>query len=151
MLLLSAPPPTLVVRSAALAAPRLRHAARAAFVLALLPAAACQPVGPRPQIQADDAGARILAIREAGERRDRQAVPLLVDRLEDEDEAVRFYAILALERITGTRLGYDYRIGGPARFDAVERWRRYVRDSGVASTDAPDRPDADAPRRASHR
>ena len=63
------------------------------------------PKSYRSNIQAAYAYDRILAIREAGERRDPLAVPLLVDRLEDEDPAVRFYAILALERITGDRRG----------------------------------------------
>lgn len=78
-------------------------------------------------IQSPDATQRVLAIRAAGESRDTAAVPLLVDRLEDEDEGVRFYAILALERITGQRLGYDYGGSLIERAAAVERWRAYVR------------------------
>jgi len=90
--------------------------------------AGCGP-GPVPYpqaINAEDPGARILAIRQAGERKDRSVVPLLVDRLEDEDEAVRFYAILALEKITGTRLGYDYAKPAYERLLAVKRWRAFL-------------------------
>ena len=83
----------------------------------------------RSNIQAPYSHDRILAIREAGERRDRQAVPLLVDRLEDEDSAVRFYAILALERITGERLGYQYEDSSAERQVAVERWRKFAADA----------------------
>ena len=82
------------------------------------------------EIQSPDATQRVLAIRAAGEARDRRAVPLLVDRLEDEDDGVRFYAILALERITGKRLGYDYGASPGPRAAAVERWREFVRDGG---------------------
>jgi hypothetical protein len=92
--------------------------------------AACGP-GPgafnRPAIQSENAGDRILAIKAAAETGDRSAVPLLVDRLEDEDEAVRMFAIIALERITGERFGYDYSKPPFERAAAVEYWRDYVR------------------------
>jgi HEAT repeat protein len=75
---------------------------------------------------------RARAVKRAGESNDRSAVPALVERLLDDDEAVRFYAILALERLTGTRLGYDYRAPEQQRQRAVERWRRYVQARGAA-------------------
>src|SRR5262245_45486776 len=97
----------------------------------------CTQPAYRTNIQARYSHDRILAIREAGERRDQQAVPLLVDRLEDEDSAVRFYAILALERITGERLGYRYENSGAERQASVERWRKYAlnrdHESGVVT------------------
>ncbi len=71
-----------------------------------------------------------MAIKMAGDRRDRAAMPALVHRLEDEDPGVRFYAILALEKITGTRLGYDYAQPEAERNRAVKRWRNYVRTAG---------------------
>ena len=80
-------------------------------------------------LTAPDPKLRIRAIRTAGQRRDVQAVPLLVDRLEDEDEAVRFYAIQALQRIAGTALGYLYYKPASHRGRAVDRWRRYVQDA----------------------
>jgi len=72
---------------------------------------------------------RILAARHAAEIQDRQSIPLLVDRLEDEDSAVRMFSILALEKLTGTRLGYEYRDGASERGRAVERWRRFVAEA----------------------
>jgi len=58
---------------------------------------------------------------------DRRAViELLVARLEDEDDAVRFFAILALEKMTGTRLGYEYHAPVNERLRAVQAWRRYL-------------------------
>ncbi len=74
---------------------------------------------------------RILAARRAAEIQDRHAIPLLVDRLEDDDAAVRMFSILALEKLTGTRLGYEYRDGAPERTRAVERWRRYVAEEAA--------------------
>ena len=79
-----------------------------------------------------DPVARVRAIQAAAERGDRQAVPLIVDRLEDEDEAVRFYAIVALDRITGQRFGYDYAKPAAERARAVECWRAFVRSGGHA-------------------
>ncbi len=88
----------------------------------------------RAGIQSSDAGTRILAIKAAGDARDRSAVPLLVDRLDDEDDAVRFFAILALERITGTRMGYDFAAPSSQRVAAIDRWRRAVNDGDFART-----------------
>jgi hypothetical protein len=78
-------------------------------------------------IESRDAVARVLAIRQAGETRDQTAVPRLVDRLEDEDEAVRIFAILALERITGERFGYRYSEPIEQQAAAIRRWREYVK------------------------
>ncbi len=94
----------------------------------LAPGGCAKPKFYRADIQSEDPGDRILAIRAAGEAGDRKAVPHLVDRLDDEDDGVRFFAILALERITGSRLGYHYAASSVERTEAVERWREYVRD-----------------------
>jgi hypothetical protein len=80
--------------------------------------------------ESPDPADRITAVRQAGESEDSAAVPGLVDRLEDEDDAVRFYAILALERIVGTRMGYDYAGSEVDRVRAVMRWRAFVRSGG---------------------
>jgi len=106
-------------------------------------APACAPSQPPPRtaIQSANPDERIRGIHEAAERNDRYAVPLLVDRLEDEDEAVRFYAILALEKMTGQRLGYDYARPAVDRVRAVERWREYVRQGLHVAV--PDRTGAD--------
>ncbi len=102
----------------------------------------------RAAIQSADPNERILGIFATATANDTLAVPLLVDRLEDEDEAVRFYAIIALDKITGQRLGYDYAKPAGARAPAVARWRQFVRegghvgqaktkDSGMAEGDSP--------------
>lgn len=105
-------------------------------LLLLLPTSCGPGPGPlyRPSFSSDDPGARILAIRAAADAKDASVVPLLVDRLEDEDEAVRMFAIMALDRITGERLGYDY--VGPVhqRAASVDRWREYVRQQRHVKT-----------------
>ncbi len=84
-------------------------------------------------LAAQDPAMRIRAVQVAGERGDQGAVPLLVDRLEDEDAAVRFYAFEALRRITGEDHGYRYYKPGPERAKAVERWRRHLRQTAEPS------------------
>jgi len=75
---------------------------------------------------------RAVAIKYAAEIKDRSAIPIIVDRLEDEDEAVRFYAILALEKLTQQRQGYDYHGSELERGRAVQRWRSYLSELNQA-------------------
>jgi hypothetical protein len=70
---------------------------------------------------------RIMAIKWAGDNKVSQAVPKLVDFLQDEDKSVRFYAIEGLQRITGTDNGYDYKAATHIRAAAVKRWREYLK------------------------
>ena len=70
---------------------------------------------------------RIMAIKWAGDNKVSSAIPQLVDFLQDEDKPVRFYAIEALRRITGTDNGYDYKANPQLRAQAVERWREFIK------------------------
>lgn len=105
------------------------------FACFLLVASCTSPAFIRDDIQSENPADRVLAIRAAGEARDAKSVPLLVDRLEDEDRAVRLYAILALEKITGQRFGYDYAKPDADQREAIERWRAHVRGGGVGVAD----------------
>jgi hypothetical protein len=80
---------------------------------------------------------RILAAKHAAEIGDRDVIGILVDRLEDDDEAVRMFTILALEKLTGTRHGYDYHADQTQRWRAVQRWRRYVALQSASSPASP--------------
>jgi hypothetical protein len=73
-----------------------------------------------------DPAVRILAARWAGENRVKEAMPHLVQCLDDEDESVRFFAISALQRIHGDNLGYDYKARSRQRKNAIDRWRAAV-------------------------
>jgi len=66
---------------------------------------------------------RIRAIKWAGDNKISPAVPQLVYSLQNEDKSVRFYAIEALRRISGTNHGYDYKAAPNLRASAVKRWR----------------------------
>jgi len=77
-------------------------------------------------LEGKDPAVRIMAIRWAGENNVKEALPLLVERLSEEDESVRFFAIFALKRITGEDKGYDYKADIRNRRESVQRWRKYI-------------------------
>ena len=74
---------------------------------------------------------RVVAIKWAGDNKISSAIPRLVDFLHDEDSSVRFFAIEALQRITGTDNGYDYKASPKLRAEAVERWREFMKTNGL--------------------
>lgn len=100
--------------------------------LLLALAAGCQKAGPSvslcQRLQDSDPDVRVHAIMEAAQTRDEQALPYLVDRLDDGRDEVRFFAILALEKITGTDRGYKYYEGPGPRQEAVKRWRQWLKE-----------------------
>ena len=78
-------------------------------------------------LQDPNPAVRIMAIKWAGDNKVSSAVPQLVNSLQDEDRSVRFYAIEALRRITGTDNGYDYKANPKLRAEAVARWREFLK------------------------
>ena len=81
-------------------------------------------IGGLADLENPDPTIRIRAIKWAGKYQVHDAVPLLVDRLQEQDRSVRFFAILALKRITGDDLGFDYKADASCRARAVEKWRQ---------------------------
>jgi len=69
----------------------------------------------------------IPAIQRAAAEKDEKAVPALVDQLNSDDPAVRFYAIEALRRITGQTFDYVYYDEMDERKPAMERWRHWLK------------------------
>ena len=82
-------------------------------------------------LQDPNPAVRIMAIKWAGDNKVSSAVPQLVNSLQDEDRSVRFYAVEALRRITGTDNGYDYKANPKLRAEAVGRWREYLKTKGL--------------------
>jgi len=78
------------------------------------------------RLQSESVSERIRACIEAGEQRDTTVLPLLVERLEDDDADVRFFAILALKKITHKDMGYHYYDDYKSRVQAVQRWRKWL-------------------------
>ncbi|HEY7117341.1 MAG TPA: HEAT repeat domain-containing protein [Tepidisphaeraceae bacterium] len=102
-----------------------RHAGLILILLALGPLA-CRGPAPAPSLSSNDPQARILGIRQAASQNDRAALPQLVQALDDEDPAVRLFAIGALEKFAGDRFGYEYYFDEDQRKPSLERWRAWL-------------------------
>ncbi|MBI5725608.1 MAG: HEAT repeat domain-containing protein [Planctomycetes bacterium] len=76
--------------------------------------------------QSESPAVRIHACAAAGSSRDARTVPYLVDRLSDSEPDVRVYATIALEKIAGTRMGYEYYDPPDSRQRAIDRWRNWL-------------------------
>ncbi len=84
--------------------------------------AGCAPASEEGGFDSANPAAQLYAIRDAGVSRDRTKIPALIEQLESDDPAVRLLSIQALERITGTRLGYNYFAPSHERAKAVQGW-----------------------------
>jgi hypothetical protein len=93
-------------------------------------------------MQSEDPGVRLQAVHQAGQQRRADTAPLLVDRLTDSEREVRVYAIVALERITGTTMGYRHWDPPEKRQQAVERWRKWLAAQRPSSAAQPPASDA---------
>ena len=82
-----------------------------------------------------DTMVRVRAICWAGNNTEAAAVPELVERLAEEDESVRFFAITSLRRITGDDYGYDYKADAQCRAEALKRWREALAAGEIGPTD----------------
>jgi HEAT repeat protein len=99
------------------------------ILFVLLAVAGCaQPKG-RGLVD-DDASFKIPAIKAAVERNDADAIPDLVAALNDDDAAVRFYAIQGLRRLTGQTFDYRFYDDEPQRQQAVQRWKQWLEQRG---------------------
>ncbi|MBI5369562.1 MAG: HEAT repeat domain-containing protein [Planctomycetes bacterium] len=107
---------------------RRSRLAPALVALALLAGCGANPitrVSPdwRVNLTHNDPDVRIQAIGIALEEGSKEALPLLVDRLEDEDAAARMFAYHALRKLSGEDLGFHPYAGDAQRADEVRRWR----------------------------
>ncbi len=76
----------------------------------------------------DDASFKIPAIKQAAEKNDKSAIPQLIKDLDSDDAAVRFYAIEALEKLTGENLDYHYYNNELERRPAIQRWNEWLKN-----------------------
>ncbi|MAE63080.1 MAG: hypothetical protein CMJ18_02305 [Phycisphaeraceae bacterium] len=83
----------------------------------------------------DDPASKLYAIVRAGSDADHDSIPHLIEQLDHDDPAVRMFAIVALERITGDRLGYNPYAPLHGRRAAVERWTEAYRRGGIPATE----------------
>lgn len=107
------------------------------LVLTVCAAAACGCF-PREQqrIGAVDPTSNIPAIQDAARDKDYKAIPQLVRELDSDDPAVRFYAIQALQQLTGQTFRYQFYDDAAERRPAVRRWQQWVREGSKGRGDA---------------
>ncbi len=87
---------------------------------------ACTPPAPPLRIEDPDPGVKIPAIRAEVAEEDHTVIADLIDELESDDPAIRFYASRALVELTGQTLGYRYYDSETERRAAVARWRQWL-------------------------
>ena len=105
--------------------PRARALA-AAGAVALALNAGCGGPPPVRHVTNPDPSGKIPAIVEAVRRGDRRALNHLVKDLDNDDPAVRFYAIEGLRRLTGQTCGYRYYDDEDERQPAIQAWKQWL-------------------------
>jgi len=88
------------------------------------------------RFESEDPSMRMGAVLEAGRKADPACAAHLVDCLTDSEAEIRLGAILALEKMTGTRRGYCYYHPAAARAEAVGRWRDWLKGGRATSRPA---------------
>lgn len=100
---------------------------------------ACQPPRSREGgFDSPNPAAKLYAIHHAGEARDTNAIAPLIEQLHSDDPAVRMYAINALDRITGRRMGYSPYAPPHQRHEAIQRWTEAYESGKIVSSASPD-------------
>ena len=92
--------------------------------IGLLPAAGCGH-GPRSVADPDPAD-KIPAIEHAARAGDRKSIPQLVTDLDNDDPAIRFYAIDGLRKLTGKDFAYRYYDDSDQRKPALKLWKQWL-------------------------
>ena len=77
--------------------------------------------------ESPEPAARLDAITAAAKTGDRQAIPHLIESLQNDDPVVRLAAIRTLEQMTGQTLGYDYAAPEWQRRDRIAAWVDWYR------------------------
>ncbi|MDB5321810.1 MAG: hypothetical protein JWN40_3441 [Phycisphaerales bacterium] len=105
-----------------------RMSRRAGLSLLLgLSGVACTAPRPAPNIADADPTVKIAGIKQAVARKDRAALPALVEQLDSDDPAVRLFALQALERFSGDRFGYEYYLDEQQRRPSLARWQEWLK------------------------
>ena len=108
------------------------------ILILALSSLACRGTRPKPDVAAREIDARIPGMKRAGETHDRAALPGLIDSLNDDDPAVRLFAIAALEKFSGDRFGYEYYLDEEQRKPPIARWREWLKQQQQQPDARPD-------------
>ena len=96
--------------------------------------ASCTAPRPPLVVTDDDPGVKIPAISKAVREHDQSVIPQLIRELDNDDAAVRIYAIHALRDLTGERLGYEPYLDEDHRKASIERWKKWLIDHPVTGS-----------------
>lgn len=88
------------------------------------------------EIKSSDPVRQARAIKLAAMQEQMQAVPDLIDLLEDEDPGVQTLAITSLREITGEHFGFKVWTSRSEKAEAIERWRRYAAELETETSEA---------------
>jgi hypothetical protein len=88
--------------------------------------AGCQDRGP-VSIHSDDPDLKINAIQRDAATNNKQDIATMVEDLNSDDPAMRFYSIEALRRLTREDFGYRYYENDDQRAPAIARWKEWLK------------------------
>jgi hypothetical protein len=106
---------------------RMSRRAGLGLLLGLCGLIGCSAPRPAPNIADADPTVKIAGIRQAVARKDRAALPALVEQLDSDDPAVRLFALGAPERLAGERFGYEYYFDEEQRKPSLAKWREWLK------------------------
>jgi hypothetical protein len=75
-----------------------------------------------------DPSGKIPAIELAADSHNWRAVPQMITDLDNNDSAIRLFAIEGLRRITGQTFGYRFYDDESQRQPAIARWKQWLAD-----------------------
>jgi hypothetical protein len=90
-----------------------------------------------PVLTDSDPSVKIPAMELAVRQHDMSAIPVLIKNLDNDDPAVRFYAIDALRKLTGSDFGYLFYSDEDVRRPAVLKWKQWYESSAGPSATSP--------------
>ena len=87
----------------------------------------CQdPRGPA-RVSSDDPDLKILAIKQDVSRHNEDDIAKMVEGLQSDDAAVRFYCIQGLGRLTNDNFGYVFYERDDQRAPALAHWQKWLK------------------------
>jgi hypothetical protein len=104
--------------------------ARLATILATVWLAGCAGPSWQVLITSSSGVERMRGVLSVAERKDWSAIPLVIDRLSDDDPSVRLAASNVLRDMTGQQFGYEVYAPEEKRAEAVQRWKQWWETEG---------------------
>lgn len=105
----------------------IARAGSVCMMIAISLCAGCQdPRGP-VSVKSDDPDLQIVAMQRDVSQNNRHDIPTMVEDLQSDDPAIRFYAIQGLRRLTHDDFGYHYYASDEDRAPALLLWQKWLK------------------------